>query len=210
VHEVRVNQIGPELADLGSHAADERRTHVAAGRHGSHVTIVASSDHEPTRRHALAEDAAVILEATGAEPVVVDEHCSGHGEIAAAAARYQRRSPRQSLYDLADAIAAIAERDPGLIAAVAHETMHPEPTRRHAALERMRYPVLIEGLLTELAASGRLRHGRRAATHLHQLVDLTAGTLVRVGGELPIAQLRGELRANVDLFCEGALRDAGT
>jgi AcrR family transcriptional regulator len=144
------------------------------------------------------------------EAILVEIGAGFVQEIAAAAARYQRRSPRQSLYDLADAIAAIAERDPGLIAAVAHETMHPEPTRRHAALERMRYPVLIEGLLTELAASGRLRHGRRAATHLHQLVDLTAGTLVRVGGELPIAQLRGELRANVDLFCEGALRDAGT
>ena len=144
------------------------------------------------------------------EAILVEIGAGFVQEIAAAAARYQRRSPRQSLYDLADAVAAIAERDPGLIAAVAHEMMHPEPARRHAALERMRYPVLIEGLLAELATAGRLRHGRRAATHLHQLVDLTAGTLVRVGGELPIGQLRGELRANVDLFCEGALRDAGT
>ncbi len=141
------------------------------------------------------------------EAILVEIGAGFVQEIAAAAARFQRRSPRQALYDLADAVAAIAERDPQLISAVAHEMMHPDASRRHAALERMQYPVLIEGMLADLAASGKLRHARRVAAHLRQLVDLTAGTLVRVGGEVPLGQLRGELRANVDLFCDGALRE---
>ena len=141
------------------------------------------------------------------EAIVVEIGAGFVKEVADAAARFQRRSPRQALYDLADAVAAIAERDPQLISAVAHEMMHPDAARRHAAIERMQYPTLIEGLLTDLAAGGKLRHARRAASHLRQLVDLTAGTLVRVDGEMPISQLRGELRANVDLFCDGAIRD---
>lgn len=141
------------------------------------------------------------------EAILVEIGAGFVQEIATAAARFQRRSPRQALYDLADAVAAIAERDPELISAVAHEMMHPDAARRHAALERMQYPMLIEGLLADLAGSGKLRHARRAASHLRQLVDLTAGTLVRVGSDMPMPQLRGELRANVDLFCDGAIRD---
>lgn len=141
------------------------------------------------------------------EAILVEIGAGFVQEIAAAAARFQRRSPRQALYDLADAIAAISERDPQLIAAVAHEMMHPDRARRQAALDRMRYPMLIEGMLAELAAAGKLRHGRRVASHVRQLVDLTAGTLVRLDSDALMAQLRSELRANVDLFCDGALRD---
>lgn len=141
------------------------------------------------------------------EAILVEIGAGFVQEIAAAASRFQRRSARQALYDLADAIAAIAERDPQLIAAVAHETMHPERARRQAALDRMQYPLLIEGMLAELVATGRLRHGRRVASHVRQLVDLTAGTLVRLDSDDLMAQLRAELRANVDLFCEGAFRD---
>ncbi|MEO8246563.1 MAG: helix-turn-helix domain-containing protein [Chloroflexota bacterium] len=141
------------------------------------------------------------------EAILVEIGAGFVQEIAAAAARYQRRSPRQALYDLADAISAIAERDPQLISAVAHEMMHPDAARRHAALERMQYPMLIEGMLADLAAGGKLRHARRVTSHVRQLVDLAAGTLVRVASDMPIPQLRVELRANVDLFCDGAMRD---
>lgn len=143
------------------------------------------------------------------EAILVEIGAGFVTEVAAIAGQYQRRSPRQALYDLADAIALIADRDPALIAAVAHEMMHPEPARRLNALERMRYPMLIEGLLGDLAASGRLRHPRRVATYVRQLVDLATGALVRITGGLSSAQVRGELRANVDLFCDGAITDPG-
>jgi len=37
-------------------------------------------------------------------------------------------------------------------------------------------------------------------------VDLTTGALVRAGRDFPVERLRTELRANVDVFCAGALR----
>ncbi len=141
------------------------------------------------------------------EAILVEIGAGFVREIADVASRTPRRAPRQALYDLADAIAAIAERDPQLIAAVAHEMMHPDPVRRHAASDRMAYPGLIAGMLADLAAAGRLRHPRRVSSHLRQLVDLTGGALLRAGGDYPIEQLRAELRANVDLFCDGAIRD---
>jgi hypothetical protein len=109
------------------------------------------------------------------------------------------------LYDLADAIAALTERDPVLIPAVAREMTHPDPDRRRYAAERMGYPVLYEGILTSLASSGRLRHPRRLRSYARQLLDITSGVLVRAGGDFPIKQLRNELRSNVDLFWDGAV-----
>ena len=127
--------------------------------------------------------------------------------IAAQAARHRRRSPRQALYDLADAVAAIAEEHRGIVPYVAREMTHPDPERRQYAEERMQYPMLYEALLAELGRTGMLRSRARRRSYGRQLVDLTTGALVRAGRDFPIEELRRELRANVDVFCAGALTD---
>ena len=71
-------------------------------------------------------------------------------------------------------------------------------------MERMQYPVLIEGLLRSLADAGVLRQPDRVETLIRQLVDLTSGVLVRASEGSAIDEIRAELRANVDLFCDGA------
>ncbi len=126
-------------------------------------------------------------------------------EIAAQAAAHRRRSARNALYDLADAVAAIAEQHPGTVAYIAREMTHPNAERRQYAESRMGYPALYEALLRELAAAGRLRSPTRTGSHGRQLVDLTTGALVRAGNDVPISSLRSELRANVDLFWDGAI-----
>lgn len=125
--------------------------------------------------------------------------------IAAQAAGHRRRSPRNALYDVADAVATIAEQHPGLVPYVAREMTHPDPDRRVYALERMQYPTLYEGLLAELQRSGQLRSRTRMDVYGRQLVDLTTGALVRAGRDFPVADLRAQLRANVDLFWDGAV-----
>jgi AcrR family transcriptional regulator len=127
--------------------------------------------------------------------------------IAAQAAEHRRRSRRRALYDLADAVAGIAERHPTVVPYIAREMTHPDPGRRRYAVERMQYPALYESLLGELAATGRLRSRARRRSYGRQLVDLTTGALVRAGHDFPVADLRRELRANVDLFWSGAVRE---
>lgn len=126
--------------------------------------------------------------------------------IAEQAAMHRRRSPRRALYDLADAVAGIAELHPQLVPFIAREMTHPEAARRQYALDRMGYPRLYEALLAELASSGRLRRRTQRGSHARQLVDLTTGALVRAGNDIPLSALRSELRSNVDLFWEGAVR----
>jgi AcrR family transcriptional regulator len=130
--------------------------------------------------------------------------------IASQAARHRRRSPKQALYDLADAVATIAEAHPGVVPYVAREMTHPEPERRRYAEERMQYPTLYEALLEHLGDAGMLRSRARRHSYGRQLVDLTTGALVRAGRDFPIERLRAELRANVDVFCAGALRSEST
>ncbi|HET9416216.1 MAG TPA: helix-turn-helix domain-containing protein, partial [Candidatus Limnocylindria bacterium] len=127
--------------------------------------------------------------------------------ISAHAALHRRRSPRQALYDLADAVAAIAAEHQAVVPYVAREMTHPEPERREYAEERMQYPMLYEALLSQLGHAGMLRSRARRQSYGRQLVDLTTGALVRAGRDFPIEELRRELRANVDVFCAGALRD---
>ena len=127
--------------------------------------------------------------------------------IAEQAAAHRRRSGRRALYDLADAIAAIAERHPTVVPYIAREMTHPDPARRQYAAERMQYPDLYEALLGELAGAGRLRSRARRRSYGRQLVDLTTGALVRAGNDFPIRDLRRELRANVDVFWSGAVLD---
>ena len=130
-------------------------------------------------------------------------------EIAAGAlSGGRRRSARATLRSLADVIAQLAAREPTVMAAVAREIAHPDPRRRQVAMETMRYPALIAGVLDVLAAEGRVRNQEDRATYQRQLVDLATGTLVRAGGDFPLTQLRSELYRNIDLFLFGAGADA--
>jgi AcrR family transcriptional regulator len=140
------------------------------------------------------------------EAILVDIGAELVAGIAAEAATHRRRSGRNALYDLADAVADIADQYPTVVPYIAREMTHPDPARRAYAARRMQYPALYEALLGELADAGRLRSRSRRESYGRQLVDLTTGALVRVGDDFPISALRQELRANVDLFWEGAVR----
>jgi AcrR family transcriptional regulator len=130
-------------------------------------------------------------------------------EVAERVAPRHPRSARGVLRDLADAIAELVADEPILARAVAREMVHPDPERRRYAAERMGYPVLYRGLLMDLASRGQLRHPKHLPTYERQLVDLTSGSIVRVGGDYPSEQLRAEFYRNIDLFCDGALIPAG-
>ncbi len=118
-----------------------------------------------------------------------------------------RRDPsvRQTLYDLADALAAVAERHPGVVPYIAREMTHPDPTRRRYAAERMQYPTLYQAVLDALDFAGQLRGPAKKSSYARQLVDLATGALVRAGHDFPMSELRAELRANVDLFFDGGV-----
>lgn len=116
----------------------------------------------------------------------------------------RRRSSRATLRAVADVIAQLAAREPTVMAAVAREVAHPDLRRRQVAMETMRYPRIIAIVLDELAAEGRVRSEQDRAAYGRQMVDLTTGTLVRAGGDFPLAQLRTELYRNIDLFLSGA------
>ena len=139
------------------------------------------------------------------EAILVEIGARFVADIAAHAASHRRRSVRYALYDLADAIAAIVEQHAAVVPYIAREMTNPDPERRNYAAERMQYPMLYEALLDELEAADKLRSKARRASYARQLVDLTSGALVRAGNDFPVDQLRTELRANVDLFCEGGL-----
>jgi AcrR family transcriptional regulator len=126
-------------------------------------------------------------------------------EVAERVAPRRARSPRGVMRDLADAVAEVVAAEPVLAKAVAREMVHPDPERRRYAAERMGYPVLYRGLLIGLASKGELRHPKQLPTYERQLVDLTSGAIVRVGGDYPTSQLRAEFYRNIDLFCDGAL-----
>lgn len=114
---------------------------------------------------------------------------------------------RRTLMALADAVAALAAREPTLIAAVAREMTHSDAARRRRAMERMQYPALLEGLLRGLEDAGALRAGDRVETLIRQIVDLTSGVLIRAAEDPSLECLRGELRANVELFTDGAFAE---
>lgn len=143
------------------------------------------------------------------EAVLVEIGALFVADIARQAAAHRRRSVRYALYDLADVIASIAERHSNVVPYIAREMTHPDPKRRRYALERMQYPKLYDALLEEMKASGTLRYRGRKVSYARQLVDLTTGALVRAGDDIPMSALRAELRANVDLFCDGGLAKTG-
>ncbi len=140
------------------------------------------------------------------EAILVEIGARLVADIAEQASAHRRRSARQTLYDLADGIAQVAERHPGVVPYIAREMTHPDPTRRRYAAERMQYPMLYQAVLDALEEAGQLRGPSPKASYARQLVDLATGALVRAGNDFPISQLRAELRANVDLFFDGGVR----
>jgi AcrR family transcriptional regulator len=116
----------------------------------------------------------------------------------------RRRSARAMLRSTVDVLADLAVREPTVVAAVAREISHPDPRRRQVAIETTRYPALVAKILDQLAAEGRVRSEQDRAAFERQLVDMAVGTLVRAGGDFPLAQLKTELYRNVDVFLSGA------
>ena len=142
------------------------------------------------------------------EAILVEIGAQLVADIATQAGADQGRSPRETLYDLADGIAMVVARHPGVVPYIAREMTHPDPTRRRYAAERMQYPMLYQAVLDGLEASEQLRGPGSKATYARQLVDLATGALVRAGDDFPIDALRDELRANVDLFFDGGVVQA--
>jgi AcrR family transcriptional regulator len=106
--------------------------------------------------------------------------------------------------DVADSLAALATREPALIAAVARETTHPDQERRSRARQTMGYPAVVKVLLDQVADQGALRHPERRDSYSDQLVDLIAGTLVRDAGRMSREQLGREIQKALELFIGGA------
>jgi AcrR family transcriptional regulator len=144
------------------------------------------------------------------EAILVEIGARLVADIAAHVGAHQRQSVRQTLYDLADGIAGVAERHPGVVPYIAREMTHPDPTRRRYAAERMQYPMLYQAILDALDAAGQLRGPAQRSSYARQLVDLATGALVRAGNDFPMTSLRAELRANVDLFFDGGVVQTGS
>jgi nucleotide-binding universal stress UspA family protein len=70
-----------------SDAAVEMTARIAA-RHGAHVAIIGAHDHEAPFRPGLAEHATQIMEATGTEPLILDEPGPPHRAVANAARHF--------------------------------------------------------------------------------------------------------------------------
>lgn len=139
------------------------------------------------------------------EAILVEIGARLVADIAEQAATRQPASIRDALYALADGIAMVAERHPGVVPFVAREMTHPDPSRRGYAAERMQYPMLYNAMLDALQAAGQLRGPANKSSYARQLVDLATGALIRAGNDFPMANLRAELRANVDLFFDGGV-----
>ena len=139
------------------------------------------------------------------EAILVEIGARLVADIAQQAATRQPASIRDALYDVADGIAMVAERHPAVVPSIAREMTHPDPDRRRYAAERMQYPMLYDAMLDALQAAGQLRGHATKSSYARQLVDLATGALIRAGNDFPMANLRAELRANVDLFFDGGV-----
>jgi nucleotide-binding universal stress UspA family protein len=69
-----------------AHLATLRAARIAA-QHGSDIALVAKPERDASHVHALADDVAAVAAATGADPVILDEHGPATRAIVAAAAR---------------------------------------------------------------------------------------------------------------------------
>jgi AcrR family transcriptional regulator len=116
--------------------------------------------------------------------------------------------PAEAIFhDVAESLAALATREPALIAAVARETTHPDVVRRRRAQETMGYPAVVNVLLERFASVGALRHPELHDSYANQIVDLVSGTLVRSAGNMPRERLRAEIEHALDLFAGGAFQE---
>lgn len=82
--------VGSILVAVDGSAASHLATLCAAriaADHGSDIALVAEPARNASQVHALAEDVAAVAAATGADPVILDEHCAATRAIVAAAAR---------------------------------------------------------------------------------------------------------------------------
>jgi AcrR family transcriptional regulator len=115
------------------------------------------------------------------------------------------RPAEQIWTDVAEGLAAVTNREPALIAAVAREVTHPDPERRRRAQETMGYPAVVNQMLDSFAAHGVLRHPEQRDSYAAQLVDLLAATLTRVAGNVPPDRLKAEIASALDVFSGGAI-----
>jgi AcrR family transcriptional regulator len=116
--------------------------------------------------------------------------------------------PAEAIFhDVAESLASLASREPGLIAAVARETTHPDAVRRRRAQETMGYPAVVNVLLDRFASVGALRHPELRESYANQIVDLVSGTLVRAAGMMPRERLRAEIGYALELFAGGAFQE---
>jgi AcrR family transcriptional regulator len=128
-------------------------------------------------------------------------------EVAGPVLQDMDRPAEAIFHDVAETLAAVATREPALIAAVARETTHPDPVRRRRAQETMGYPAVVNVLLDRFAAVGALRHPELRDSYAGQIVDLVSGTLVRAAGIMPRDRLRAEIEHALDLFAGGAFQE---
>jgi AcrR family transcriptional regulator len=126
-------------------------------------------------------------------------------EVAAPVLQDLDRPAAQIWTDVAEGLAAVTNREPALIAAVAREVTHPDPERRRRAQETMGYPAVVNQMLDSFAAHGVLRHPEQRDSYAAQLVDLLAATLTRVAGNVPPDRLKAEIASALDVFSGGAI-----
>ena len=129
-------------------------------------------------------------------------------EVAGHALSRPHPDTRSMLLAMVDAITGLATREPAVMAAVAREMSHPDLERRQRAQELMQYPALVERILDQLTAEGKLDNGERRESLGRMMVDLTVGVLLRSGGDFPVTQVHQELEANVDLILGGLSQPA--
>lgn len=128
-------------------------------------------------------------------------------EIARPLRTGERKDPGLAFAEVTDALAELATQQPALIAAVARETTHPDPTRRKCARDTMGYSQLVDEMLDSFAEQGALRHPDYRESYANQIIDLLSGVLIRLAGIASRDELRREIGRSLELFMSGAMQE---